>query len=814
MKKIYTILFLLVVSILTTKTNFAQCNKPFISEIIFSKDSTSISGISNIPNSFAVEIFNPKNEYISLTGYYIKLIDKRNIETIINLSGQIDAKGKFVVAFSESDNTLLNISNFITSQLNYDEKISLHFGKDNELLDKIGNPTLNSADSINIAAALADPINYLNSININLTSLKNFTFRRNPTVTSGDPNFTNVAQNWNPAPNGDISNVGQFMNICSQTIQEKTVTLKNESIHETIDSNSNRFLEWDVLIKASDDSTFLNSAFLKIKYPVSLFGASISNILVTPLDSFVTGYTTNSVYFVNADSTIRIQYNINNSGNPSRVNLTTTFQRIMHIRWNITNHCNQIGLFFFSQPQHNDVTFQYSSTEPIFGNSPKPYINKVFPSNLNINFCQANITDFSPSEIRAGVGDTLTIKGYNFVPTASQISFKNSFNGGATYTRKCNNHDYIVKNDTTIKIIMPSVIFAIDTVDTFPGSGKIKLFDGFNNIFSQTELKVKYAISNDVANNNGIRKFEKTLQKFDTSAYIFHIDSASVNTILGAREAIERAIEEWRCHTHVNFRLGADVNNTSYNVNDNVNTIFFVDANNNNQLFSTMLTNGNSGRTGQRRDTCPTLNSLVREIDIAFIKDPHLLNNSLLGWNTNFNIGVPNPQYTIDFYQNILHEIGHAHTLDHVIDTLELMHYSTNPFIEIPYYLRKNLNNTQYATEAGEYAVNMASSASVGCGTIPMTSQNSSICTNQIFENSSIILPKVYPNPTFDKVTFEFENITNCYLKIYNSLGEELKIIKVESRLVVVDLFEFPRGLYFINTIVNKDTKVVKVVKL
>jgi hypothetical protein len=42
----------------------------------------------------------------------------------------------------------------------------------------------------------------------------------------------------------------------------------------------------------------------------------------------------------------------------------------------------------------------------------------------------------------------------------------------------------------------------------------------------------------------------------------------------------------------------------------------------------------------------------------------------------------------------------------------------------------------------------------------------------------------------------------------------ELKIIKVESKLVVVDLFEFPRGFYFINTIVNKDTKVVKVVKL
>ncbi len=191
------------------------CTEPFISEIVYAKDLISITGLSPIDNSYAIEIFNPKVTVLDLNGYSIKLFSTNGSFVSINLSGLIQPKGKFIVSFSGSDMPLTAISDLLSSDLNFQEKSRIEFWGANGILDRIGQINLTQADVINLAAAIADPINYLNSLNLDLTSFKNLTARRKYSESSGDPNFTSPANKWELAQNGDINDLGIFNNVCS-----------------------------------------------------------------------------------------------------------------------------------------------------------------------------------------------------------------------------------------------------------------------------------------------------------------------------------------------------------------------------------------------------------------------------------------------------------------------------------------------------------------------------------------------------------------------------------------------------------------------
>lgn len=166
-----TIIGALALTIASATATFAQCNERFISEIVFAKNNVSISGNSPIANSYALELFNPRDIAQNLAGYYIKLVKSDNTSVDINLSGSVNAKGRFTVGFAGSDVTLQQITDFLTPQLDLVEKTRVELWNANGIIDRIGEANLSAADQINIAAALADPVNYLNTINVDLTSL-------------------------------------------------------------------------------------------------------------------------------------------------------------------------------------------------------------------------------------------------------------------------------------------------------------------------------------------------------------------------------------------------------------------------------------------------------------------------------------------------------------------------------------------------------------------------------------------------------------------------------------------------------------------
>ena len=216
MKKIYQFIFI-AVNTLAVNT-FAQtnaCNELFISEIVYAKDNLSITGNSPLANSYAIELFNPKGTEVNLSDYSIKMYSTGGNETIIPLSGNITSKGTFVLGFTLSDEAIIQIAEMLSTSLDFTRQNSLELWGPNGLIDRVGDINISEADAINIAAAIADPVNYLNTLNLNLGSLTNLVARRKTTVVEGDPNFVQPSTNWTIAPNGDVSNLGTFQNVCA-----------------------------------------------------------------------------------------------------------------------------------------------------------------------------------------------------------------------------------------------------------------------------------------------------------------------------------------------------------------------------------------------------------------------------------------------------------------------------------------------------------------------------------------------------------------------------------------------------------------------
>ncbi len=216
MKKIYQFIFIAVNSLaINTFAQTNACNELFIAEIIYAKDNLSITGNSPLANSYAIELFNPKGTEVNLSDYSIKMYSTEGNETIIPLTGNITSKGTFVLGFTLSDEAIIQIAEMLSTSLDFTRQNSLELWGPNGLIDRVGDINISEADAINIAAAIADPVNYLNTLNLNLGSLTNLVARRKHAVVQGNPSFVEPADDWTIAPNGDVSNLGDFQNVCS-----------------------------------------------------------------------------------------------------------------------------------------------------------------------------------------------------------------------------------------------------------------------------------------------------------------------------------------------------------------------------------------------------------------------------------------------------------------------------------------------------------------------------------------------------------------------------------------------------------------------
>lgn len=298
----------------------------------------------------------------------------------------------------------------------------------------------------------------------------------------------------------------------------------------------------------------------------------------------------------------------------------------------------------------------------------------------------ASITSISPTTSTAGRASVLTINGSGFGANRTgnaKVEFKNGNDGGATWTAP-SGVEYVSWSDTEIKVRIP----------TLAGTGQIRVTaaDNTSAISGQT-LTIDYSLLNTSFNRIWLRG------QNGNGGHTFIFNNA-FGTNPG--NAFKRALQSWRCNTFVNIGLSANTTPINQFGKDNVNVV----------SFNAGLPAGALGVTYNWYAGCASDQWYNDEFDMIFAPAPGA------GWN--FGPGATTGN-RYDFETVVLHELGHAIQLGHVINNNYIMHYALGPNTD-----KRTLNAV--SDIAGGSDVVSFSTTTKPCGPAIMQALNTNNC--------------------------------------------------------------------------------------
>lgn len=273
----------------------------------------------------------------------------------------------------------------------------------------------------------------------------------------------------------------------------------------------------------------------------------------------------------------------------------------------------------------------------------------------------AAVTGISPTSISAGTGSILTITGTGFGtgPSATNyVSFRNADDGGATFIG-AHASQYVSWTPTQIQVRVPTRTNASGTA----GTGQVRVTTTTGNTLSATSLTITYGHLNVISPGSPTT----------AASTVYNTRHINDNTLGGytwqyftgfasnapAVAAFERSIKTWTCTTYINWRVGGTTT-TNTIAADGVNVVRFD--------IGSELPAGVLGVCYSYWGGCgsnPNMNWFVSELDIVFDS------------GTTWQYGPANPTAgQMDFESVATHELGHGHQLSHVINSVDVMHYS------------------------------------------------------------------------------------------------------------------------------------------
>ena len=255
----------------------------------------------------------------------------------------------------------------------------------------------------------------------------------------------------------------------------------------------------------------------------------------------------------------------------------------------------------------------------------------------------ATIHSFSPTTISAGTTSLLTINGADFGTTRGSVLFRDADNGGVTFIQ-ASNSEIVSWSATTIVVKVPQDA----------GTGQISVIANGLQIYSSGILTVKYAVL-DGPNTSGIEPI-RVRNDNGAGGYTFQLAN-SFDANAPANASFKRALESWKCNTNINWVIGPKTT---------VNTVAADDINVVKFGSDEEVEDGILGYTQSYWRRCSSGKWELSDIDIVF-------NNRDYNWNYTTNAPTSNQ---FDFETVALHELGHAHSLGHVINPLDPMHYA------------------------------------------------------------------------------------------------------------------------------------------
>lgn len=192
----------------------------FISEILYGSSGGSLS--DDTPNAastvlnYALELYNPTEDTISLSAYKIELVTADTTLLDISLTGSILPGSTFVISNPNSSSLVTDRADFLSSAFEYEGYVVLKLVNNGNTIDVIGSLEFaEEVENIDLAALLSDP-SYLEQLNINLRSIKDLTVRRRPIVNKGATVFetSELLNQWRVFPNNFVDDLGEHWCVC------------------------------------------------------------------------------------------------------------------------------------------------------------------------------------------------------------------------------------------------------------------------------------------------------------------------------------------------------------------------------------------------------------------------------------------------------------------------------------------------------------------------------------------------------------------------------------------------------------------------
>jgi Secretion system C-terminal sorting domain/Matrixin/IPT/TIG domain len=418
------------------------------------------------------------------------------------------------------------------------------------------------------------------------------------------------------------------------------------------------------------------------------------------------------------------------------------------------------------------------------------------------------IDSIRPLEVTAGTRTTLSIYGSGFQDGKGSVLFPNANSGGITLMVS-DSTDIQAWADTLIRVRVPS-IGGLPFLTGVAGTGFVSIANTLGDTARSLDtLRVRFGIKN-VRNEDtlfpiGVSQFASLFDQDShvpsdtTGGYTFRL-SDSFSASDSAEAVFRQSLRQWRCATGVNFKIGVD---TSLNAaqNDLVNIVRWDD-------FPDTLPAGRLARTRLYFVDCvvgPEHAYQISEIDFTFNRD--------IPWNFDTTAITPTK---VDFYSVTLHETGHAHGLEHVIDNSEVMNYNIG-------FGDRNAQLTLRTLEGGQWMMDSSTVARGNCYD-PMIAVAGNDC-NMLpiaasLENSMHL--RLFPNPTANLLNIELigaNAIREISFSLFDANGICIPELQYELQRLSkttwkVDLKDLPSGMYLARLGCNSSYSNHKIIKL
>jgi hypothetical protein len=558
------------------------------------------------------------------------------------------------------------------------------------------------------------------------------------------------------------------------------------------------YYDIEISVKSNSSSIYLDGLILRLKYNKNTFGTNISSVTTftqhSDFPSTIYNYNVKSDY---KDSILSFTI-INLLTNPMRTQLNTTGKIIGTFRIPTTN-CKNLANFKID-------TISDFSTYTTFTTTQTAQFTTNFSSYLTGSFnagsiCQPTVS-FISNNLSAGIGDILTIDGNNFGNVKGNISMQNA--DGMPLQIALDKYDVIQWNNTQIKIRVPSTVDSSDlngtTYTKHPvGTGPITISDAYGGSAVTSSVTIKYAALNKAKTySSGYSKTNCYLFSANTDGK-YHFKLHANITDQKMIDCIYAAIRRWRCTTGLPFVIdpGTVTNNIAV---DNINVIKMSTITDNTILIRTWPT------TYSPCSNNATIPIPLFEMDIEISDNQPQFKFDTTGTK---NIEID----STDFFSSILHEIGHAIGLEHVLNN-DMIMYPYAPTTAVLSNDRKIIvKNNDLA--CANYIINNSLTTPTGLTcqfNMPLNLQTTPCYWNNSMNDLDNNLKElvVYPNPFNSSISIEYNSLNKEYStlalfdingkKVYDNLQIETLIGK--NTISLSDL-DFNNGLYFISLFVD-----------